>query len=401
MTPPAPTRIAVGTAAFRHANAALFAAGFASFAILYCVQPLLPVFAADFGVSAAESSLALSVSTAALAVSLLVASSLSEALGRKPLMVASLAASAALTLLSAAAPDWTSLLILRVLTGLALGGVPAVAMAYAGEEMHARGMPLSMGLIVGGNALGGMTGRLVAGTIADFAPWQAAMAAIAGIAVVATLLFWRSLPASRHFVRQPLELTGLVRSLLMHRRDLGLVLLFAEAFLLMGSFVTIYNYAAFRLLAPPFELSQALASTISVIYLTGIVSSTWAGALAGRLGRRHLLWIGIAIMLAGLLLTLADDLALFVFGVIATTCGFFAAHSVASGWVGYRARSAKAQAAALYLFLYYLGSSIVGTSGGLFYAHAGWTGVVAFTSTLTFVALLIALRLTRIAPLPP
>ena len=58
-------------------------AGFATFSLLYCVQPLLPAFAQDFRVSPAESSLALSLSTGFLAVAILGASAVSEVLGRR------------------------------------------------------------------------------------------------------------------------------------------------------------------------------------------------------------------------------------------------------------------------------------------------------------------------------
>ena len=47
-----------------------------------------------------------------------------------------------------------------------------------------------------------------------------------------------------------------------------------------------------------------------------------------------------------------------------------------SSWVGRRAGSAKAQATSMYLFAYYLGSSIAGAAGGLCYAASGWPGVV-------------------------
>ena len=46
-----------GTPAFWRANLALFASGFATLALLYCVQPLLPVLSTAFGVGAAASSL--------------------------------------------------------------------------------------------------------------------------------------------------------------------------------------------------------------------------------------------------------------------------------------------------------------------------------------------------------
>ena len=155
--------------------------------MLYGVQPLLPVFADDFAVSPAESSLALSLPCAMLALALLVVSPLSEVWGRKPVMVASLFASAILTLVAVLVPSWHGFLALRALTGLAASGLPAVAMAYLGEEMHGRAIGLSMGLLIGGNALGGMVGRLLAGIIADHASWRSGSAPSA---------CWRSSPPS-------------------------------------------------------------------------------------------------------------------------------------------------------------------------------------------------------------
>ena len=109
-----------GTPEFRRTNLAMFAAGFATFALMYCVHPLLPVFAVEFQVSPVQASLALSLTTFTLALSLLVASAISENIGRKPVMVASILATAALTIASAAAPDWGVFLILRALIGVVL-----------------------------------------------------------------------------------------------------------------------------------------------------------------------------------------------------------------------------------------------------------------------------------------
>ena len=67
-------------------------------------------------------------------------------------------------------------------------------------------------------------------------------------------------------------------------------------------------------------------------------------------------------------------------GLVLTTAGFFAAHSVASGWVGGRAPVAPAQASALYLCLYYIGSSVAGSAGGMFYARGGWPPTAAFAA---------------------
>lgn len=143
-----------GTAAYRRATLALFCAGFATFALLYCVQPLLPLLAAHFAVSAAGSSLALSLTTLSLAVCLLVSGALAESWGRKPVMAAALGLASLLGIACALVDSWDHLLWLRALLGLALSGLPALAMAYVGEEFDPEALPAAMGLYIGGTALG-------------------------------------------------------------------------------------------------------------------------------------------------------------------------------------------------------------------------------------------------------
>lgn len=70
-----------GSAGYRRATLALFCAGFATFALLYCIQPLLPLLAKHYAVSAASSSLALSLTTLSLALCLLVSAALAESWG--------------------------------------------------------------------------------------------------------------------------------------------------------------------------------------------------------------------------------------------------------------------------------------------------------------------------------
>ena len=389
-----------GTPAFRRTNLALFSAGFSTFALLYCVQPLLPVFSREFGVSAAASSLSLSLTTALLAASVLLAGALSEAWGRKSVMVVSLFAAAILTMICGVVPGWHALLVVRALEGIAFSGLPAVAMAYLSEEMDYQSVGLAMGLYIGGSGLGGMTGRFVVGYLTDVASWRVAMGTVGGFGILAALIFWRTLPPSRHFRPRPLALGQLRESFLDHLRDAGLPWLFIEGFLLMGSFVTTYNYIGFRLMAAPYGLSQTAVGAIFIVYFIGIFSSAWVGNLAGRLGRRKVFWATTVTMLAGLLISLMSSLTIIITGIAVLTAGFFGAHSIASSWVGLRARHSKAQASALYLFFYYVGSSVVGSFGGFFWTALGWRGVVGFIGSLLILALLISLRLSVLQPLP-
>ncbi|WP_435606478.1 MFS transporter [Pseudomonas knackmussii] len=389
-----------GTPAFLRTSLALFAGGFATFALLYCVQPMMPVLSQTYSLTAAQSSLVLSIATIMMACGLLVTGPISDAIGRKPIMVASLILAALFTLGSAVMPSWHGVLAMRALVGLSLSGLAAVGMTYLSEEIHPQHLGLSMGLYISGNAIGGMSGRLITGVLVDFVSWHAAIGILGALALVAALVFWRILPESRNFRPTPLNVRQLADGFASHLRDAGLPWLFLEAFLLMGAFVTLFNYIGYRLLADPYHLSQSVVGVLSLVYLVGIYSSAWVGSLADRLGRRKVLWAVIVLMLSGLLLTFASPLPLIVAGMLLFTFGFFAAHSVASSWIGRRALKAKGQASSIYLFCYYLGSSVAGTTGGVFWHHFGWTGVGLFIAALLVAAVLVALHLARLAVLP-
>ena len=378
------------TPEFRRANLAIFSAGFATFALLYCVQPLLPVFARDFHVSAAASSLALSLTTGVLAPAMIVAGALSEARGRKSIMVASLLASAVLTLASAFVTSWHEMLVLRAAAGVTFAGLPAVSMAYLSEEVHPNSLGLAIGLAIGGNGLGGMTGRLLGALLADLVSWRFAVGVVGIVGLAATAVFWRTLPASNHFTRRPLHTGSLIASFATQLRDARLVALFAEGFLLMGAFVTAYNYVTYHLLSPPYSLSQSVAGLIFVVYIGGVFASAWIGAMADRRGRGRMLVLMTLLMLGGVALSLGRPVWCVVAGIAIVTIGFFGGHSVASSWVGLSATSAKAQATALYMFFYYIGASAAGTIGGFFWDAASWFGVAAFVGALVIAAIVIA-----------
>jgi YNFM family putative membrane transporter len=163
----------------------------------------------------------------------------------------------------------------------------------------------------------------------------------------------------------------------------------------MGGFVSLYNYIGFRLLAAPFSLSQFQVSLIFLVYMLGSFSSGVVGSLIHRFGRPFMIRLTLSTMLAGALITLFESLPMIVVGIGVFTCGFFCAHAIASSWVGRRARTAKAQASSLYLFSYYLGSSISGTVGGICWQHFGWNGVATMIVLLTLAAFGVATLLLR------
>lgn len=383
---------------FRKTILALFLGSFVTFADLYSTQPVIPVFAKQFGVSPAMASLTLSFATGTLALCLLLVSFFSENIDRKKIMGTALTLSALLSIcVSFIQDDLYILIAIRAIQGAVLAGFPAIAMAYINEEFHPKSLGYVMGIYVSGSSIGGLAGRLIVGVLTDHFSWNIAIGSLGALSLIISLAFWWMLPPSQHAVRVRVSLSRIKTSLINNLRNNRLVLLFGMAFLLMGSFVTVYNFVGIPLMGPPYHLSQTLIGFIFIIYLVGTFSSTWMGKLADQYSRRGVLLIGIAIMLMGALLTLLDPLLLKIMGLALFTFGFFGAHSIASSWVGSLAdKREKAQASALYLLFYYAGSSIVGASGGLFLMKFGWGGVISAVSILILLAAACAMMVEKV-----
>ena len=395
---PLPPPLLAGSAEHRAAKWALFVGGFAVFAMFYGPQPLLSLFGAAFDLTPAQASGVLSATAGAMALGLIPAGLLAQRFGPKPVMLTAIVLGALCSLLCALAPNYSTLLALRALLGLGLAGLPAVASAWLAEEMDPKALGQAVGLIIAGNAAGGMSSRLVCGVLADLVGWRVAFAGLGALGAIAAFEFWRSLPASRRHRPRPLHPRLALADLRSVFTERGLVPLFGLAFLLMGSFVSFYNYLGFRLGRAPFALSHATIGAIFLLYVVGMFSSPWAGKQADRFGAPRVLGAMLALCAAGLALTLASALPVIIAGVALFTLGFFAAHSVASSWVGRLAQRSKALASAVYLTAYYLGASSMGWLGGHAWQASAWPGVLAFLALLWLGSVAIAVRMARLPP---
>ncbi|MCB5281302.1 Inner membrane transport protein YnfM [Arthrobacter sp. ES1] len=365
-----------GSAAYTKILAGLAFAGVATFAQLYSTQAVLPMMATELQVTAAEAALTISVATAGLAVTVLPWSFLADRIGRVRVMMWGISAATVLGLMVPLAASLPILLGLRMLEGMALGGIPAIAIAYLHEEVNKAHAALAAGTYVAGTTLGGLAGRLVAGFVGELWGWRAAALAVSLLAAAAAAMFLLLVPRARGFTAATAGgFRGALRTLAGHARNPRLMALYIQAFLLMGGFVAVYNYLGFRLSGEPFGLPATIVSLIFLAYLAGTVSSRWAGGLTARFGRRTVLIAGTMLMVAGLALTLLQLLAPILVGLLLFTAGFFAAHSVGAGWTGVIARTGRAQAASLYNLAYYLGSSVIGWAGGLVFQSLGWAAL--------------------------
>lgn len=374
---------------------AMFLVGFVTFALLYATQPLLPTFARQFQISAADSALALSLSTSALALTIFWGAVRTPRLDRRRLMLVALVLAAVFNLLAAHSHSWPQLLVCRALLGLCLGAVPATAMAYVADAVPADKISSAMGLYVAGTAMGGMCGRVGIGVSADLVSWPLALTVVSALSLAAIVLIARVMPAQLPALRTMVLSSAASssawvgwttwRALLGHPR---LPRLFLCGGLASGLFVAAYNYASFHLQTPPFDLPATQVGLIFACYLAGVVSSGISGRFTARWGLYRAAMGMAAVTALGLGLGLAPSLPVFVPGLAVMTFGFFALHAVCSGWVGREAGALTSQATALYLLSYYVGGSLLGYVGGWLWQHGGWpmltAGLMAALGTIAW-----------------
>lgn len=390
-------RLEPGRPGYRRMSLALFAAGVAAFALLYSTQALLPAISASYGVSAGRASWTVSAATGALALCVLPLSALSERFGRRQMMTASLAVAVLVGMLVPFAPSIGWLIALRAVQGAALAGLPASAMAYLTEEVRPRALIAAIGLFVAGNSIGGMSGRVLTGWVAQLWGWRAALAAVGLLAVACAVAFHFLIPGARNFQPGSLNPKALAKTVAGHLTDPLLVRLYAIGALFMTVFGAVYTVIGYRLAAEPFGLPPGIIGSVFLIYLVGTVSSAAAGRLVTRLGRRGALYLAVSTTAAGLLLSLADRPASVLLGLVLITAGFFAGHAVASSSVSRTATTGRAQASALYQSAYYLGSGAGGTLGAVAFHAGGWAATVALCLLAVLGVVSITLYGTRVA----
>lgn len=369
--------IATGTLAWRRATLAMFLLGFTTFSLLYWPQSLLPLISRQWQVGETLASSLVSLTTLAMALMLIPASVLSDRLGRKRIMVMAMMLASLLTLAMAWVPSFHALLILRFATGVLLAGLPAVAMTYLAEEIEPAALVAAMGLYVSGTAFGGMSGRLLAAAAAEGWGTGAAGMIVGLSGLLAATAFALCLPVSRHFQPRPppWSPSGRTawRSLLRQPR---LWCLWLVGFVLLGCFVSLYNMIGFRLELPPFGWGPLALGALFLLYVFGGAASAAAGRMTVRWGETRLMRVLWLTMIAGVLLTLSQHLAMLLLGMALFTLGFFAAHALVSAAVGRAAGNQQALASSIYLTCYYAGASALAPVVSHAWQGQHWASVV-------------------------
>ena len=385
-----------GTRNYKRAVFAMLAAGLAAFNGLYCTQALLPTMTEELGITPTESALTVSATTGMLALCIVPASILSEKFGRGRVLTISLTLAIIVGLILPLVPNITALILLRGLQGALLAGTPAVAMTWLSEEIHPKDIGHAMGIYIAGNTVGGLTGRMIPAGLLEVTHWQNALLGSSIAALIFGVIMVVLLPKQRKFQPKNINLRHEISAMAAHWRNPRLALLFGTAFLGMGTFVSLYNYLSFRMI-DQFGLSEVLVGAVFIMYLAGTWSSTQAGALREKIGNGSTVIFLSLTMIASMALMGINNLWVTLVALFVFTAAFFALHSSASGWIGIIATKDRAEASSMYLFCYYVGSSVIGWVSGFAFTHLPWLAFIGWLILLLFGVLAICVTLARLA----
>ncbi len=350
--------------------------GVFAFIQVYSIQSILPQLQRDLNASVVE--IGNSVGMTVLAVALIspFIGLLSDAIGRKKLIVGSVFALAIPTALMPLVGSVQGLLILRFLQGLAVPGVSVVAIAYIGEEFRGPAMVRIVTLYVSGSVLGGFSGRFILGHLTEYIAWQSAFGVMAVLNLAGAVIVWRGLPDSRHFVantRFRSSMTTLGQLL----RNPSLQTACALGFTVLFALIGLFTFVNLHLAQAPYHFSSGQLANIFAVYLLGVVVTPLAGRIIPRIGVRRTVLSMLALSALGVALTLVRPSWGIVAALAIAACGTFITQSATMSFIAYRITQGRSLASGLYYSAYYCGGFTGAWLCGVAYAWGGWHGTVA------------------------
>lgn len=397
----------------RRTVAAVFLAGVAVFLVLYETQGLLPAIRDAYGIDAPTASLTVSATNVAMAVFLIPFSMLASRIGHARQIAGGVILAAILALILPFMPSPELLITVRFLQGAAIASVPATAMAYLSLRLPSAALPGAIGVYIAGNTIGGLASRLLTGLAAELLGWHGGLAVTGAVSllfgfIVVWLLrhdvFSTAKSRAAHetdrdsasddgalHVADPTDTAGPPRRAILPLRG-GLWRIYLTGFLCMIVFGGSFTMLGSRLQHEPWELSEGAVALFFLIYLVGTVVTTYYGRLATKFSRTRLTLIGMVTALLGAGLTLVDSLVVIILGMALLTGGFFLGHTGASAAASAaRPGVDSTRSAAVYLTVYYLGTSLGAWLSAVLFTDFAWPGVVAMCATALLAVLVLTL----------
>ena len=266
----------------------------------------------------------------------------------------------------------------------------ATTIAYIHEEWPSSHAGRATAAYISGTVIGGFCGRALVGLVASRWSWQTAFVVLTIVNLAAAIALAAWLPRERRHEAAPPG--GHRRSLRRLLRNRQLVATDAVGFCVLFTQVAMFTYVTFHLSGPPYGLGTAALGSLFVVYLVGAAVTPLAGHWIDARGHRAGLASGMAIGLAGALMTLVPSLPAIVAGLALVATGVFISQATASSYIGSVTADDRGLAVGLYSTCYYAGGSLGAALPAVFWTRGGWGACVALVVAVQLTTIMIALR---------
>lgn len=346
-----------------------------AFLQVYSVQAILPVLMQEF--SASETQVGMTVGATVLAIAFMspFIGMLSDAVGRKNIIIGSLLFLSLPTVMLAFSQSIHSMVIWRFLQGFAVPGITVVTIAYIGEEYVGKNVARLTSFYVSGSVLGGFLGRFITGHLHELIGWRQAFLWMGGLTLVGAIATWFGLPTSKKFVANT-NLKSSLNMLYQHLHNRYVITACLLGTCVLFSLVGCFTYINLYLAETPYDLSSSALANIFAVYLIGVVVTPIASTLISRFGAARMVMVAVPMSMIGVLLTLVHPLPWIVVALAVMSSGVFITQSATITYISANVKEGRSLASGLYYMSYYIGGSLGAWVCGLAYAHGGWHATV-------------------------
>lgn len=372
---------------------AVFLVGFFAFLQVYAIQAILPTLIIALNTNEVAIGLAVGMTVMAIAIVSPFMGMLSDAIGRKGLIVGAVAFLAIPTVGAAMSQSVGELNLWRFLQGLCVPGMTVVLLAYISEEFpHA--IARMMSLYVAGTVLGGFSGRFLLGHFHEWLDWRHGLGLMAVMTLVGAVIIAEYLPNSRHFIKNA-NIKAALTTLIAHSKNRHVQTTMALGGCVLFSLVGCFTFINLHLSHAPYKLNASQLANLFSIYLVGVIITPLSSRLIARFGLVLILRLAIISSMFGLIITLSTPLWAIVIGLTLMSSGVFVTQTATISHLSAHIHQGRSLASGLYYLGYYAGGSIGAWACGLAWTHHTWHGVVGLILSLQVLGLLIACVLIK------
>jgi predicted MFS family arabinose efflux permease len=370
-----------------------------SVSVLYFMQPLLSLIGKDFGVSASQMSLTVTLTQVGYALAMLLIVPLGDMFEKRRMVVISCVTSAASMILVGRSPTPIALMIASFLLGISTA-TPQLLVPMAANIAPPERRGRAVGTVLGGLFIGILGGRIVSGFLSESIGWRNVYFGMASVILVLAVVLRKVLPLVPAMLedRNYGRLMASVLTIAKTEWRLRYSCIFGA--LSFAAFSLFWTTLSFHLSAPYLQLGPKVVGMFGFIGFIGVLVAPLTGKFADQ-GKEHVgnsLGLGLLALSFGLLAVFGFSIPGLILGVLILD---FAAsfNHISNQARNYSLRpDATSRVNTIYMTSYFIGGALGSWSGGLAWTYFGWYGVCGLGATLTVIGFVITLPYLKMKP---